>query len=663
MNLLAPAALGLGLLAIPIVAMYILKMRRPPRPVPSTFLWEQVLDDAQANAPWQRLRRNLLLLLQLLALAALVLALARPYTLRAATAQGDVVAVLDASYLTRATDGAPSRFAEAKRRVGALIDGLGPDRVMSIVLMARRPRVLIAQSADHAALHAALDGAAPTYETPDPAAALGVASALSRTSHSSVFVYMAAGDPAVAIPDALRGVTTVQSVGGPLRDLGVAALAAARATDGTISMLTRVANYGARATTLDLRLDITTDGGVNPAWRQVDLRPLTLAPGASTVITRAILPPNTTAVRARLANGDDLAADDVAWAAVPAAPSRRVLLVTPGDIYLSGAFGILPGVRVDEITPDAYTAARARCVDTAIFEQTLPATLPPASVPIFAVYPPTTPAAATTPVTATTPTTNTTAIPVGTSLDLTVGSATSANGLQAGEDPYRLLQDVALNGVAVGSVRPLVTPPWGYAVLRTNGLPVLVAGQNGARREAVLGFEPSDSTWGGSVGFPIAMQNLLDWLAPSTTATNGVYRPGDPVALPTLACATNTTVTDPTGAKTSVSTLPLAGASATSAAASTDTTGAAAPLFTDTNAPGLYSVEQTVPGGVQRGLFAVNLFPLSQASNAPAATGGGSSAPAASAKQTRVPVEWAPLAAALALLALCYEWFVAARRR
>jgi len=657
MNLLAPAALGLGLLAIPIVAMYILKMRRPPRPVPSTFLWEQVLDDAQANAPWQRLRRNLLLLLQLLALAALVLALARPYTLRAATAQGDVVAVLDASYLTRATDVAPSRFAEAKRRVGALIDGLGPDRVMSIVLMARRPRVLIAQSADHAALHAALDGAAPTYETPDPAAALGVASALSRTSHSSVFVYMAAGDPAVAVPDALRGVTTVQSVGGPLRDLGVAALAAARAADGTISVLARVANYGARAATLDLRLDITTDGGVNPAWRQVDLRTLTLGPGASTVITRALLPPDTTAVRARLASGDDLTADDVAWAAVPVAPSRRVLLVTPGDIYLSGAFGILPGVRVDEITPDAYTPARARCVDAAIFEQTLPATLPAASVPIFAVYPPTTPA------TATTPATNTTAIPVGTSLGLTVGGATSATGLQAGEDPYRLLQDVALNGVAVGSVRPLVTPPWGYAVLRTNGLPVLVAGQNGARREAVLGFEPSDSTWGGSVGFPIAMQNLLDWLAPSTTATNGVYRPGDPVALPTPACATNMTVTDPTGAKTSVSTLPSTGTSATSAAAATDTTGAAAPLFTDTGAPGLYSVEQTVPGGVQHNLFAVNLFPLPQASNAPAATGGGSSAPPAPAKQARVPVEWAPLAAALALLALCYEWFVAARRR
>jgi Ca-activated chloride channel family protein len=344
------------------------------------------------------------------------------------------------------------------------------------------------------------------------------------------------------------------------------------------------------------------------------------------------------------------------WRGRPS-PSRRVLLVTPGDIYLSGAFGILPRVHVDEITPDAYAPARARCVDAAIFEQTLPATLPPAPVPIFAVYPPSTPA------TATTPTTNTTAIPVGASLGLTVGSATSANGLQAGDDPYRLLQDVALNGVAVGSVRPLVTPPWGYAVLRTNGLPVLVAGQNGARREAVLGFEPSDSTWGGSVGFPIAMQNLLDWLAPATTSTNGIYRPGDPVALPTPACAANATVTDPTGAKISASALSLTGASTASGAASTDTTGVAAPLFTDTGAPGLYSVEQTTPGGVQRAIFAVNLFPLPQASNAAASTGGGNSAPVASAKLARVPVEWAPLAAALALLALCYEWFVAARRR
>jgi len=655
MNLLAPAALGLSLLAIPIVAMYILKMRRPPRQVPSTFLWEQVLDDVQANAPWQRLRRNLLLLLQLLALAALALALARPYTLRAASAQGDVVAVLDASYLMRATDVAPSRFAEAKKRIGALVDGLGPDRVMSIVLMARRPRVLIAQSADRAALHAALDAAAPTYETPDPGAALGVAAALARGGRgNSVFVYIAAGNPSAAVPDALRGVTTVASLpqNAALRDLGVAALAASRAADGMVTMLARVANYGARPATADLRLNATTEGSTNPSWRQVDLRPIALQPGGSTTLYRARLPAATTAVRAHLVGGDDLEADDWAWAAVPVVATRRVLLVSTGDIYLSGALGILPGVRVDELTPDAYTVARARCADAAVFEDTLPPALPPAPVPIFAVNPP---ANAHSP------------------LGLAVGSAITASGLQAGDDPYRLLQDVTLGGIALGSARSLAVPAWGYAVLRTNGQPVLVAGQNGTRREAVLSFAPYNSTWGGSVGFPIAMDNLLGWLAPPAGTPAGIYRPGDPVPLVLSSCARGLTVTAPTGSASAVTTSTTAGTSASAATTggvSGAAGGAAAQLFTNTGTPGLYAVDQTGPAGTpaRRTLFAVNLFPLPPASSAPASpgNGGGGSAtgPAGPAgKAAQVPVEWAPLAAALALLVLSYEWFIAARRR
>ena len=52
------------------------RMRRQERVVSSTLLWEQAIRDVRANAPWQRLRPNLLLLLQLLALAALVFALA-----------------------------------------------------------------------------------------------------------------------------------------------------------------------------------------------------------------------------------------------------------------------------------------------------------------------------------------------------------------------------------------------------------------------------------------------------------------------------------------------------------------------------------------------------------------------------------------------------------
>ena len=66
---LAPLALA-GLLFVPVViAMYLLKLRRDEAVVPSTLLWQKLVSDVEANAPWQRLRRSLLLLLQLLLVA------------------------------------------------------------------------------------------------------------------------------------------------------------------------------------------------------------------------------------------------------------------------------------------------------------------------------------------------------------------------------------------------------------------------------------------------------------------------------------------------------------------------------------------------------------------------------------------------------------------
>ena len=56
------------LAAVPpaIVALYFLKLKRRPLEVPSTYLWRRSIEDLHVNTIWQRLRRNLLLFLQLL---------------------------------------------------------------------------------------------------------------------------------------------------------------------------------------------------------------------------------------------------------------------------------------------------------------------------------------------------------------------------------------------------------------------------------------------------------------------------------------------------------------------------------------------------------------------------------------------------------------------
>src|SRR5260221_4487354 len=92
-----------------IVVMYILKLRRKDVVVSSTFLWRQVIRDVQANAPFQKLRKNLLLLLQLIAAALIILALSAPFVRLFALGGRNIILVVDTSASMGATDVRPSR--------------------------------------------------------------------------------------------------------------------------------------------------------------------------------------------------------------------------------------------------------------------------------------------------------------------------------------------------------------------------------------------------------------------------------------------------------------------------------------------------------------------------------------------------------------------------
>ncbi len=61
-----------------LLLLYFLKLKRREQIVSSTLLWKRAVQDLQVNAPFQRIRHNILLLLQLLMLLAILLAVAGP---------------------------------------------------------------------------------------------------------------------------------------------------------------------------------------------------------------------------------------------------------------------------------------------------------------------------------------------------------------------------------------------------------------------------------------------------------------------------------------------------------------------------------------------------------------------------------------------------------
>src|SRR5258708_29242832 len=114
MSFLAPAAFAFAA-AIPVVIVfYLLKRKRVVKLVSSTLLGQKFLAETQASAPSQRLRHNWLLILQLLMLALVIFALARPYFVGQSKSSRLRVIILDASASMQSTDEKPSRFEKAR---------------------------------------------------------------------------------------------------------------------------------------------------------------------------------------------------------------------------------------------------------------------------------------------------------------------------------------------------------------------------------------------------------------------------------------------------------------------------------------------------------------------------------------------------------------------
>ena len=133
----------LFLLFIPLLILYFLKLKRPQQEIPSLALWRQVINDQRVNSPFQRFKRNLLLLLQMLLLGLLALAALQPF-ITSGTEQADYLPVLiDCSASMGAIDqNGQSRLDLAREEVHRLIDDLRPEQRLSLIAVSDTARQL-----------------------------------------------------------------------------------------------------------------------------------------------------------------------------------------------------------------------------------------------------------------------------------------------------------------------------------------------------------------------------------------------------------------------------------------------------------------------------------------------------------------------------------------
>jgi hypothetical protein len=172
----AAAAIPIG-----VIALYFLKLKRQPLQVPSTFLWQKSVEDLHVNSLFQRLRKNLLLFLQLLILALALLALLRPAWFAHQSGGQRHVILIDNSASMSATDVEPNRLEDAKRQaVREVIDEMEGDDIAMVIAFNDSANVVQSYTSNRQLLRERIKSIEPTQRTTNLREALEVASGLAN---------------------------------------------------------------------------------------------------------------------------------------------------------------------------------------------------------------------------------------------------------------------------------------------------------------------------------------------------------------------------------------------------------------------------------------------------------------------------------------------------
>lgn len=505
-HFLAPGAFALGLLLPVIVAFYLLKLRRIEQNVPSVYLWRRMVRDVEANAPWQKLRFNLLMLLQLLFLAFLILALTRPFTWSEGTSGEAAIFILDTSASMAATDMAPTRLEAAKQRARQLVDDLPDTARVTIIEAGREALVRLSSSLDRRQAHLAIENMRAGTGGSDLAVALELASAIAARQPGTEIVVFSDGQVTLPNRVTLRGRLRYMPMGLTDNNQAISLLTLEPTAGGSsLTAFAQVSNYGQAAA--NRRLEIYADQQLVYVQDLVDIP----AGGSQAALVDG-LPLDTQVIEARLNGdaGDALPLDDRALAVQPKSEPVPVTLVTDGNLFIKTALSLVPGVILNEVkagdgetdgtaTP-APTTSPAQDVNgisapgLTIYDNTIPDTLAASGSLLFIA-----------------PTRSTEYFTVTGSVDLVDSKLLVLDP----NDP--LVTNVSLSGVSVLESVEIPLPDWALPVVggdtEDGTVPLLFRGEINGRRIAVLAFDLHNSDLPLNIAFPLMWVNLIDWLA------------------------------------------------------------------------------------------------------------------------------------------------------
>ncbi len=622
----------LGLIPV-VILLYLLKLRRTQVVISSTMLWLKSLQDLTANAPFQRLRKNLLLLLQILILIALAIALGRPFVRAEQSPGQNLCLLMDRSASMQTKEAADTRMDKAKEKAITIINEMKRGDKAMLVTFAENSEVLCELTEDRVRLRHAVGSIVASDAGTRMRDAFAVARSLksSDVEMSLSIVVISDGqivDLAEVAPKTRDGVTTRDNgdsnermagldmtflqVGKNRENAGIVAFSMRTPMDETQERQTfaLVHNGAEEALSTTLTMHFNDE--------MVAVSDIEIEAGGDQEVVFSHADLGEGVMRAELDVEDALSIDNVAWLAMRPATQLQVLLVaetdSPSAFFLQRVLALDPRVLLQTVAPGDYLDG-AGC-DLVVFEGYAPPALPQGSLLFINAIPP---------------------------IEGLVATGEIENPpVIAADGDHPAMRFLNPSNVGVRKAQRLSLPEGSRALVSTTGGPLVADVSRGGQQILLVAFSLLDSDWPLNLSFPLFIQNVLSWAPRAAAAGELTAAAGNPLTIMPEPGVESANVKLPDGTVEDVLLDPLRPV-----------------YFANTNRVGLYEVTR----GTDAAIYAVNLLNRTETIVEPAqslSVGRAEfTAEKGKLKVTRELWRWFVVAG---ILILAFEWWVYSRR-
>ena len=450
-----------------ILALYMLRRRHEVLEVPSTHLWRMALRTQRVERPIERLRRRLLMWIQLLLLIMLAGALMRPAMLGGEEAL-EMTLIFDVSASMSAQERGGTRLDSARREAARMVDALPGGSRVSMISAGADVQQIVTCTDNKQQILGAIQALQPQNGRAQLGEAISLAKAVKREL-PAMQILLFSDDAQLGDDDEVQRIP----IGSPAENRAIISFAGATTLAGGRA-LAQIANHGKACV---LTVECYADDML------CDVRTVDVKEG-ETIAVSFDIPSESRHLRAKIVESDALERDNERFCTIQTEVRPKIVMAGEGSIFLEKALQ-LSGAELIKTTGDE--AASIADAELFVFDAVLPETLPQRGSMLF-VNPP------------------------SGALDFALGEMIDGGTLDAHASD--LTHGLTLLGAQVRRFRPISGD--GETLLLCGGKAAMMHSEIEGRRVAVIGFDLHESNLPMKYDFPVLMHNLLGTLLPNS---------------------------------------------------------------------------------------------------------------------------------------------------